>query len=157
MREQPEVITSLLINHSANVFFEIRPLVCSANSARLGLVLRSEFAKASHITSALGCALDCLASITGHQVLGDCAAAESEVNFHHEPLLADLPREFVAEASLDLVENSLALFTSSIYTPDNQLVANACGTLKRLRPRKQHTNNLVVMADWRELQGACAH
>lgn len=151
MRELPEVITSLLINHSANVFFVIRTLTYDAGRVRLSLRLRSEFAKASHITSALACALDCLASVAGHRALGHCVAAESEVNFHHEALLSGSHREFIAEARLDLIENNLALFSTWIHTPDNRLVANASGTLKRLR-----SNNLVAMADWRQWKEACA-
>lgn len=165
MREQPEVITSLLINHSANLFFVIRPLACDAGLVRLGFVLRSEFAKACHLTSALGCALDCLACVAGHQTLGQCTVAESEASFHLDclPFAAGQlshPPEFIAEARLDQIDNNLALFSSCIYACGDQSnlpLVNACGTLTRLRAHKQHTNNLVVMADWRRLQGACAH
>ncbi len=154
MRELPEVITSLLVNHSANLFFVIRTLAYDAGKVRLGFVLRSEFAKASHITSALGCALDCVARVAGHQVLGHCAATESEVNFHPEALRLDVLQEFIAEARLDHVDNNLALFTSSIYTlgdRNHRLLVNASGTLKRLQ-----TNNLVAIADWRQRRAACA-
>lgn len=153
MRELPDVITSILINHSANFFFVIRPLDYDGGRVRLSFVLRSEFAKTSHITSALGCALDCLARAVGYQALGYCATTESEVSFHDDALSLDGPQTFIAEAMLGLTDNNLATYTSSIHVQDggrHKLIVNASGTLKR-----QHANNLRYIADWRQLKGAC--
>lgn len=148
MRELPDVIKSILVNHPANLFFTIRPLEYAAGRISLGLCLRSEFAKPGYTGSALGCALDCIARIAGHDALGYCVASESEVNFHDAPVR----QEFMARASIESIDNKYATYSSSIYAVDkahNQLVASASGTLVRMK------NNLVLIAGGNSLATAC--
>lgn len=147
MRELPDVIKSILLNHPANLFFDIRVIDYEAGSVSLSLELRSEFAKASYTTSALGCALDCIARIAGHEPLGYCAASEFEVSFHDGAVVM----QFVATATVESVDNRYASYSGRIYAVDkqhNRLVANASGTLTRMK------NNIALIADHRVLHGA---
>lgn len=147
MRELPDCIKPLLLNHSANLFFAIRVIDYEAGSVSLNLELRTEFAKASYTTSALGCALDCIARMAGHEVLGYCAASEFEVSFHD----GALAQQFVATATVESVDNRYASYSGRIYAVDkqhNRLVANASGTLTRMK------NNIALIADHRVLHGA---
>jgi hypothetical protein len=149
MRELPDVIKSILVNHPANLFFTLRPLEYASGQISLALYLRSEFSKSRYTGSALGCALDCIACIAGYDALGYCVASESEVNFRDVPLR----QEFMARASIESVDNKYASYSSSIYAVDkahNQLVASASGTLIRKK------NNLVLISGGNSPAAACA-